>query len=71
MLTLLESKKCPLKMLNLNCCGLNAKFDKFKLFLQSINTDCPFSVITLQTRCTRGDARSFFCTYKTYLYAQN
>ena len=23
------------------------------------------------TRCTRGDARSFFCTYKTYLYAQN
>ena len=26
---------------------------------------------TLRTRCTRGDARSFFCTYKTYLYAQN
>ena len=26
---------------------------------------------TLLTRCTRGDARSFFCTYKTYLYAQN
>ena len=24
-----------------------------------------------ETRCTRGDARSFFCTYKTYLYAQN
>ena len=23
------------------------------------------------TRCTRGDARSFFCTHKTYLYAQN
>ena len=23
------------------------------------------------TRCTRGDARSFFCTYKMYLYAQN
>ena len=23
------------------------------------------------TRCTRGDARSFFCTYKTYLYVQN
>ena len=22
-------------------------------------------------RCTRGDARSFFCTYKMYLYAQN
>ena len=21
------------------------------------------------TRCTRGDASSFFCTYKTYLYA--
>ena len=26
---------------------------------------------SLTTRCTRGDARSFFCTYKTYLYAQN
>ena len=26
---------------------------------------------TKTTRCTRGDARSFFCTYKTYLYAQN
>ena len=26
---------------------------------------------SLETRCTRGDARSFFCTYKTYLYAQN
>ena len=26
--------------------------------------------ITFTTRCTRGDARSFFCTYKTYLYAQ-
>ena len=23
------------------------------------------------TRCPRGDVRSFFCTYKTYLYAQN
>ena len=23
------------------------------------------------TRCTRGEARSFFCIYKTYLYAQN
>ena len=24
-----------------------------------------------QTRCTQGDARIFFCTYKTYLYAQH
>ena len=24
-----------------------------------------------KTRCTLGDARIFFCTYKTYLYAQN
>ena len=23
----------------------------------------------VRTRCTRGDASSFFCTYKTYLYA--
>ena len=29
------------------------------------------SAIGKLTRCTRGDARSFFCTYKTYLYAQN
>ena len=28
-------------------------------------------MLVLVTRCTRGDARSFFCTYKTYLYAQN
>ena len=27
--------------------------------------------IHIVTRCTRGDARSLFCTYKTYLYAQN
>ena len=27
--------------------------------------------LLLKTRCTRGDARSFFCTYKMYLYAQN
>ena len=28
-------------------------------------------LISNKTRCTRGDARSFFCTSKTYLYAQN
>ena len=28
-------------------------------------------ITVTKTRCTRGDARSFFCTYKTYLYAQN
>ena len=33
-------------------------------------TICKDSEITV-LRCTRGDARSFFCTYKTYLYAQN
>ena len=27
--------------------------------------------LVYKTRCTRSDARSFFCTYKTYLYAQN
>ena len=26
---------------------------------------------TLETRCTLGNARIFFCTHKTYLYAQN
>ena len=34
------------------------------------NSDVSKAVAKL-TRCTRGDARSFFCTYKTYLYAQN
>ena len=29
------------------------------------------NIVAKGTRCTRGDARSFFCTYKTYLYAQN
>ena len=29
------------------------------------------SAIKTLTRCTRGDARIFFCTYKTYLYAHN
>ena len=24
-----------------------------------------------RTRCTRGDVRIYFCTYKTYFYAQN
>ena len=28
----IESKKSPLRILNLNCCGLNAKFDKLNLF---------------------------------------
>ena len=28
------------------------------------------SLDIVKTRCTRGDARSFFCTYKTYLYAK-
>ena len=27
--------------------------------------------LTYKTRCMRGDARCFFCTYKMYLYAQN
>ena len=30
-----------------------------------------FSTPRCLTRCTRGDARSFFSTYKMYLYAQN
>ena len=34
------------------------------------NSDVSKAVAKL-TRCTRGDARIFFCTYKTYLYAQN
>ena len=27
--------------------------------------------ISYVTKCTRGDARVFFCTYKMYLYVQN
>ena len=40
---------CELRMLNLNVGGLNAKFDKLKLFLAECNNDAsPLSVITLQ-----------------------
>ena len=39
---------------------------------QEWTCSCIMSTATLIiTRCTRGNARSFFCTYKTYLYAQN
>ena len=40
-------------------------YDKYTLSVHHCRT------IAFLTRCTRGDARSFFCTYKTYLYAQN
>ena len=42
----------------------------YNAHIQNIATHAqkPLQVIT---RCTRGDARSFFCTYKMYLYAQN
>ena len=52
----IESKKSPLRILNLNCCGLNAKFDKLNLFLANMNTDCPFSVITLQETHISADS---------------
>ena len=55
-MVIMESKKSPLKMLNLNCCGLNAKFDKLNLFLTHINTACPFSVITLQETHISADS---------------
>ena len=42
---IMESKKSPLKMLNLNCCGLNAKFDKLNLFFASI--DMQFLLVPL------------------------
>ena len=38
-----------LRILNLNCAGLNAKFDKIKLFLASSNNNfLPITIITLQ-----------------------
>ena len=45
---------------------INSKLAEEKYFLD----DRQISMLII-TRCTRGDARSFFCTYKTYLYAQN
>ena len=40
---------CELRMLNQNVGGLNAKFDKLKLFLAECNNDASLlSVITLQ-----------------------
>ena len=55
--------------------------DKFCFVHTCTNTFCKYRKKLLAsprvhlvndiTRCTRGDARSFFCTYKMYLYAQN
>ena len=50
--------KGALRILNLNCGGLNAKFDRLKFFLTECNNDLfPLHVITLQethikARCT-------------------
>ena len=44
-------------------------FSKNKIYA---NNGGHFKIVSIiKTRCTRGDARSFFCTHKTYLYAQN
>ena len=53
---IIESKKSLLRILNLNCCGLNAKFVKLNLFLANMNTDCPFRVITLQETHISADS---------------
>ena len=45
-------------------CGFIFIFFLVNIFLKRLT-------VIRETRCTRGDARSFFCTYKTYLYAQN
>ena len=45
----IDRSKGTLKMLNLNCAGLSAKFDKLKIFLSTCNNQHnPISVITLQ-----------------------
>ena len=46
-----------LRILNLNCGGLSAKFDKLKLFLSSCNNNTsPISVITLQETHIRSSS---------------
>ena len=51
------------------------RLTKTKLLLRDkckvVHSDRLYRPVRDTTRCTRGDARSFFCTYKTYLYAQN
>ena len=37
--------------------------------IESLGNESDIYFDALITRCTRGDASSFFCTYKTYLYA--
>ena len=45
----IASSKGSLRILNLNCGGLNAKFDHLKIFLaEGNNTSLPLHVITLQ-----------------------
>ena len=45
----ISRSKGTLRILNLNCAGLNAKFDSLKIFLAECNNDFPsLNVITLQ-----------------------
>ena len=42
-------------MLSLICQSTNAKFDKLKLFLADVYTECPISVICLQESWAHED----------------
>ena len=44
-------------MLSLICQSTNAKFDKLKLFLADVNTECPISVICIQESWAHEDLK--------------
>ena len=50
------------------CCLHGLSAGDCTMAIQPLEDNHQYLIIT---RCTRGDARSFFCTYKMYLYAQN
>ena len=51
----LQNANSKISMLSLNCQSINAKFDKLKLFLADVNTQCPISVICIQESWAHED----------------
>ena len=61
--------KGALRILNLNCGGLNAKFDRLKFFLAECNNDLfPLHVITLQETHINSDIHYFELPGYTLIY---
>ena len=51
----LQNANSKISMLSLNCQSISAKFDKLKLFLADVNTECSISVICIQESWAHED----------------